>query len=187
MIYSGLRALLFVSALLATSVGFAAENSATLTITAQSANLYASQDNEGKIITTLERGEVLKPLAQGVGFVTWYMVKTSKGVVGWIQGVDVASTQRTEEVFRDRSNVDVKDVTPKAQVEANKEIAKREAEERAKTEARAEAAERRAAEYERQRIRAQAELEQERIRAQGEVEAAKKRKPDTCLNCVLLR
>ena len=185
MIHLGLKTFVFLAVLLASSLVFAADNAATLTVTTQNANLYVSQDNEGRVITTLAREEALKPLAQGAGFVTWYMVKTSKGVVGWIQAVDVASTQRTDEVFRDRSKVNAKDVTPKAQAEANKENAKREAEERARAEARAEAARQRAAEYERARIRAQAELEREWIRARGEVEAAKKRKPDTCLHCVL--
>jgi hypothetical protein len=187
MIYLAIKTVLFLSAVLATSVGFAAENGATLTVITQNANLYASQDNEGKVVTTLARGEVLKPLVQGVGFATWYMVKTSKGVAGWIQGVDVASTQRTDEVFRDRSEVNAKDVTPKTQVETNRENAKREAEANKRAEARAAQDRQQAAEYERARIRAQADLERERIRAQGEVEAAKRRKPDTCLNCVLLR
>jgi hypothetical protein len=33
------------------------------------------------------------------------MVKTAKGLIGWIQAVDVASTQQTDEVFRDRLKV----------------------------------------------------------------------------------
>jgi hypothetical protein len=33
------------------------------------------------------------------------MVKTSKGLIGWIRAIDVASTQRTDEVFRDYSKV----------------------------------------------------------------------------------
>jgi hypothetical protein len=76
-----------------------------LTVTTQSANLYVNQDSEGKIVSTLARGEVLKPLAQGVGGATWYMVKTAKGLIGWIQAVDVASTERTDEVFRDQSKI----------------------------------------------------------------------------------
>ena len=185
MIY--LKTLLFLSVLVRTSLGFAADHAAMLTVTTQNAPLYASQDNEGKVVTTLRRGEVLKPLVQGVGSATWYMVKTAKGVVGWIQAVDVASTQRTDEVFRDSSEVNATDMTPKTQAEANTANSKREAEERAKAEARAEAARQRAAELHRQTVRAQTELEKERIRARGEVEAAEKRRPDTCVNCVLLR
>jgi hypothetical protein len=171
---------------MAPSVGLAAD-SATLTVTTTEARLYANQDTESKIVVTLPKGAVLKPLAQGVGTGVWYMVKTPRGRVGWIQAVDVASTQRTEEVFRDGAEVNAKDVTPKAQAEANKENNRREAEDRARAEARAEAARQRAAELHRARIRAQAELEKERIRARGEAEAAEKRQPDTCLNCVFLR
>lgn len=187
MVCLGLKTLLFLSALLATSLGFAADNGATLTVTTPNANLYVSQDNEGKVVMTLARGEVLKPLVQGVGFATWYMVKTSKGVAGWIQAVDVASTQRADEAFRDRSEVNAKDVTPQAQREANAENDKREAEARRLAEARAAEAQRRAAELQRARIQARAAEEAARIQAQGEVEAAKERKPDTCTNCVLLR
>jgi hypothetical protein len=187
MICLGLKTLLFLSALLANSLGFAADNGATLTVTTQNANLYASQDNEGKVITTLARGEVLKPLVQGVGGATWYMVKTSKGVAGWIQAVDVASTQRTEEVFRDRSKGNATNVTPQAQREENAENDKRETEARRLAEARAAEARRRAAELQRAKIQAEAQLESERIRAQGEAEAAEKRQPDTCSNCVFLR
>jgi hypothetical protein len=187
MIYLGLKTLLFLCVLVRPSLGFAADDSAMLTVTTQNAHLYASQDSEGKVVTTLGRGEVLKPLAQGVGFATWYMVKTSKGVVGWIQAVDVASTQRTDDVFGDRSEVNAKDVTPNAQVEANRENNKREAEANRIAEARAEQERQRAAQLQRARIQAQAAAEAARIQAQGEVEAAKKRKPDMCLNCVFLR
>jgi hypothetical protein len=180
MIYLSLKTVVFLAVLVRASLGLAADNAATLAVTSQNAQLYASQDSEGKVVTTLARGEVLKPLVQGAGLATWYMVRTSKGVVGWIQGVDVATTQRTQEVFRDRSEVNAKDVTPEAQVETNRENAKREAEANKRAEARAAQERQQAAEYERARIRAQADLERERIRAQGEVEAAKKRKPDVC-------
>jgi uncharacterized membrane protein YqiK len=171
---------------MAPSVGLAAD-SATLTVATTEARLYAKQDTESKVVVTLPKGAVLKPLAQGVGTGVWYMVKTPRGRVGWIQGEDVASTQRTDEVFRDHSKVNAKDVTPEAQAEANKQNDRREAEVRAKAEARAEAARQRAAELQRATIRAQAELERQRIRARGEAEAAEKRQPDTCLNCVFLR
>jgi hypothetical protein len=100
-------------------------------VTATEAHLYAQQDSESKVVMTLLKGNVLKPLAQIVGTGVWYMVRTSKGAVGWIQAVDVASTQRTDEVFRDSLKTNPKDVTPEAQTEANKENSKREARESA--------------------------------------------------------
>jgi hypothetical protein len=171
---------------IAPALGLAAE-SATLTVTTPEARLYANQDTESKVVVTLPKGAVLKPLAQGVGTGVWYMVKTPGRRVGWIQGEDVASTQRTDEVFRDDSKVNAKDVTPEAQAQTNKENDRREAEARAKAEAKAEAARQRAAELHRANIRAQADLERERIRARGDAEAAEKRQPDTCWNCVFLR
>jgi hypothetical protein len=177
---------LILAGVIAPALGHASD-SATLTVTATEAHLYAKQDTDSKIVVTLAKGTVLKPLAQGVGTGVWYMVKTPRGRVGWIQEVDVASTQRTDEVFRDRSTANAKDVTPEAQAEANKENDRRQAEERAKAEAKAEAARQRAAELHKATIRAQADLEKARIQARGEAEAAEKRQPDTCLNCVFLR
>jgi len=75
------------------------------------------------------------------------------------------------------------DVTPRAQIEINRENDKREAEARRLAEAQAEQARRRAAELERSRIQAEAARDAARIQAQGDVEAAKNRRPDVCLNC----
>lgn len=82
-----------------------AESSPTLTVTTTEAVLYVRQDVESKVVATLEKGEVLKPLAQGVGIATWYMVKTPKGQIGWVQSADVSSSNRTDEVFRDSSKL----------------------------------------------------------------------------------
>jgi Bacterial SH3 domain len=80
-----------------------------LTVSGKGANLYAREDNEGKIIATLEPGEILQPMAQGVGAGlqagNWYLVRTSKGFVGWVQSIDVSGSSRTYEVFRDNSTV----------------------------------------------------------------------------------
>jgi hypothetical protein len=79
---------------------FAAESSA-LTVTTLDARLYPRQDKESKFIATLEKGEKLQPLAQGVGNEAWYMVKSSKGIIGWVQATDVSSGIRADETFRD--------------------------------------------------------------------------------------
>jgi hypothetical protein len=78
---------------------------ADLTVTTADAPLYAKQDVESKVIVTLAKGVVLKPLAQGVGAVTWYMVKTPKGRIGWVQASDVHSGSQTDELFRDKGKM----------------------------------------------------------------------------------
>jgi hypothetical protein len=95
---------LFLLILVVPLPGFAAESSG-LTVTTLDARLYPRQDNESKFIATLEKGEKLQPLAQGVGSEAWYMVKSSKGIIGWVQAIDVSSGIRADETFRDTSAV----------------------------------------------------------------------------------
>jgi hypothetical protein len=100
----GLRLVLFLLILVAPLPTFAGESSA-LTVTTLDARLYPRQDNEAKFIATLEKGEKLQPFAQGVGNQHWYMIKTSKGIIGWIQAIDVSSDNRVDETFRDTEKV----------------------------------------------------------------------------------
>ena len=37
----------------------------------------------------MSQGETLVPMVQAAGGSDWYMVKTSKGAVGWVKGADV--------------------------------------------------------------------------------------------------
>jgi hypothetical protein len=53
------------------------------------APLWLRQDDESKSITKLEKGEELTPLGYGVGTASWYMVRTQKGIVGWVKSSDV--------------------------------------------------------------------------------------------------
>jgi hypothetical protein len=95
---------LFLLILVVPLPSFAAEPSA-LTVTTLDTHLYPRQDKESKFIATLEKGEKLHPLAQGVGSEAWYMVKTSKGMIGWVQAIDVSSGDRVDATFRDTSEV----------------------------------------------------------------------------------
>ena len=61
-----------------------------LTVTAMGAHLYAGQNKESEIITNLEKGEELLPVGQVIGTGLWYMVKTPKGAIGWVQFADVS-------------------------------------------------------------------------------------------------
>ena len=60
-----------------------------LIVASQSAGLYPRQDEEAQKIDQLSQGEALVPLMQIAGNNPWYMVKTSKGSVGWVKGTDV--------------------------------------------------------------------------------------------------
>jgi hypothetical protein len=101
----GLKFVLFILMVGVPLPSIAADSSTTLTVTTLNARLYPRQDSESKFIATLEKGEKLQPLAHGVGYEAWYMVKSSKGIIGWVQAIDVSSGDRVTEAFRDTEKV----------------------------------------------------------------------------------
>ncbi len=62
-----------------------------LSVKRSPAYLYAQQDEQGRVVTKLEQGELLIPLAEASGSgETWYMVKTQKSaLMGWVRSSDV--------------------------------------------------------------------------------------------------
>lgn len=60
-----------------------------LVVATKSANLYPRQDDESEKIDQLAQGEPLVPLVQSSGGNDWFMVKTQRGVIGWIKSGDV--------------------------------------------------------------------------------------------------
>ena len=60
-----------------------------LVVAANSAGLFSRQDEESEKITQLSEGEALVPMVQSEGGSQWYMVKTQKGLVGWVKSADV--------------------------------------------------------------------------------------------------
>jgi hypothetical protein len=61
-----------------------------LVVTADSAPLHPSQDDESQKIEELPNGAVLITIMQATGGNNgWYMVKTPKGIIGWVKSSDV--------------------------------------------------------------------------------------------------
>jgi hypothetical protein len=60
-----------------------------LIVASKEAVLFPRQDAESEKITSLTQGEILVPLLQAVGGNDWYMVKTEKGLIGWVKSSDV--------------------------------------------------------------------------------------------------
>ena len=60
-----------------------------LVVASKNAGLYPRQDDEAEILDRLSEGETLVPMVQATGGNDWFMVKTQKGVVGWVKSVDV--------------------------------------------------------------------------------------------------
>jgi hypothetical protein len=105
-----LQAFLFLLILVVPLLCSAAESSPTLTVTTMDAHLYARQDNESQFIATLEKGEKLQLLAQGLGNGDWYMVKTSTGMIGWAQSADVSGSNRLDETFSEIRPIGPQDI-----------------------------------------------------------------------------
>jgi len=60
-----------------------------LVVAAKTAGLYPRQDDESETVDQLSQGETLVPLVQATGGNDWYMVKTPKGMIGWVKASDV--------------------------------------------------------------------------------------------------
>lgn len=60
-----------------------------LVVASRQAALYPRQDDEAEKIAELSQGDTLIPMGQSNGGNEWYMVKTQKGLIGWIKFADV--------------------------------------------------------------------------------------------------
>jgi len=76
-----------------------------LSVRGSEAYLYASQGNNSEIITKLEQGEKLTPLANIPGLSeTWHIVKTQKGILGWVRSSDIQGIDELEKVFKESAS-----------------------------------------------------------------------------------
>lgn len=60
-----------------------------LVVAAKHAGLYPKQDDESERVAELSQGEPLVPMVQSSGGNDWYMVRTQKGLIGWVKSADV--------------------------------------------------------------------------------------------------
>lgn len=63
-------------------------------VVAKSTGLYPRQDGEAEKLAQLSEGETLVPMVQAAGGSDWFMVKTQKGLVGWVMGTDVRAEKK---------------------------------------------------------------------------------------------
>ena len=75
-----------------------------LTVRATGVGLYAQQDTESNRIATLEEGESLLPMLEAIGRETWYMVRTKRGLTGWVRAADVVASSRTRDAFKEKES-----------------------------------------------------------------------------------
>jgi len=60
-----------------------------LVVAAKEAGLYPKQDDESEQLAQLSQGETLVPMLQSSGGNAWFMVRTQKGIIGWVKSTDV--------------------------------------------------------------------------------------------------
>src|SRR4030095_342046 len=60
-----------------------------LIVAGKDTRLYPRQDEESEKVAQLAQVESLTPMVQSAGGSEWYMVKTQKGVIGWIKYTEV--------------------------------------------------------------------------------------------------
>jgi hypothetical protein len=60
----------------------------SVVVASRQAGLYPRQDDESEKIAELSQGDTLIPIGQTN---EWYMVKTQRGLIGWIKSADVRS------------------------------------------------------------------------------------------------
>lgn len=100
-IQSGLHSFLVLLVFVFPSFCFAADVPMELAVGESGAYLYARQDDESEKIAKLESGEQLIPLAYAAGTVSWYMVKTQKGTIGWVKSSEVRAGDRLKKTFKE--------------------------------------------------------------------------------------
>ncbi len=93
--------LLFFFALLFPSLCADGESPPNLTVGESGAYLYAFQGDESGTIAKLEQGEKLIPLAHAVGKGSWYMVKTGKGIIGWVKSSELREGNRPDKTLEE--------------------------------------------------------------------------------------
>jgi hypothetical protein len=69
-----------------------------LVVTSKWAGVFPRQDDELEKIAQLSEGEKVVPILQSEGAINCYMVKTEKGIIGWVKSSDV----RTDELKKKR-------------------------------------------------------------------------------------
>lgn len=80
----------------------AGEPSSTLTAREAGAPLYARQDAHTEPIAKLQKDEPLFTIVEAVGVETWYMVRTSQGLTGWVRAADVVVSAQVREMFQEK-------------------------------------------------------------------------------------
>jgi hypothetical protein len=68
-----------------------------LVVAVNDAALYLRQDEESQKLEQLSQGEILTPMVQSAGGDDWFMVKTGKGVIGWIKSRNVRAEKKTKQ------------------------------------------------------------------------------------------
>ncbi len=82
----------------------AAESTPAMTARESGVALYSRQDVESERIATLEKGEMLTPIAESIGSEIWYIVRSKQGLVGWVRAADVVLSNQAKDAFKEKKS-----------------------------------------------------------------------------------
>jgi hypothetical protein len=81
------------------SLGLAASPIPALTVRESGVILYSGQATDSLQLTTLQKDEPLRLLAEAVGNEKWYMVRTGQGLIGWLRAADAILSETIKRDF----------------------------------------------------------------------------------------
>jgi len=88
------------------SKALAQQNPSTLSAAATETYLFSEPEEHSQVITKLERGDKLVPVANALaGGEAWYMVRTPKGIVGWVKSSHVQGAETFEKMWRESASL----------------------------------------------------------------------------------
>jgi clan AA aspartic protease (TIGR02281 family) len=96
------RSLFFLALTLVTDRSYSQQESVpTVSVAKPGVKLYARQEEQSEVVAEIGPGEKLSPLAATSAKDPWYLVKTEKGVLGWIKASDIQVSEKLGNAFRE--------------------------------------------------------------------------------------
>lgn len=73
----------------------------TVSVAKPGVKLYARQEESSEVVAEIHPGEKLLPLATTSAKDPWYLVRTEKGLLGWIKSSEIHVSEKLENAFKE--------------------------------------------------------------------------------------
>jgi clan AA aspartic protease (TIGR02281 family) len=96
------RCLIFLALTLVADQSYSQQDSVpTVSVAKPGVKLYARQEEQSEVVAEIEPGEKLLPLASTSAKDPWYLVRTEKGILGWIKSSEIHVSEKLENAFKE--------------------------------------------------------------------------------------